>query len=389
MSPFSRRVLLRSAAATALAVPAGALIAQQASAGSPSQPKAALPLKIVNNSGAYDNASIYLYIVGNDGTNQCYVTPEGELRQVQLSDNGPDGYTDYAISLSGNETTVQLPEMSGRIYVSCGEKLKFKAVGTDQGASLAYPAAWVESDPNYPIVHDCAEFTYKGGAMYCNTTMVDMFSVPLAIGLKGASDQTTGTLKPGARAGIFDQVKGVEAFSRLVIDDKRVIAPGHGLGAGLFAEDYFASYIDEVWSAYQGKDLKVTTNAGDFTGRVAGDTLSFTGPASVSFSKPTTKDVLFCDGALAAPNDGTTGPVAAILGAAFNRTTLLSTAEQPTSDPAAFYQGDLTHHYAKAMHAATEDGKAYGFAFDDVGGFASYIEDGGVQEMTLTLTPFG
>ncbi|WP_369203632.1 beta-1,3-glucanase family protein [Streptomyces sp. PU-14G] len=390
MSPFSRRVLLRSAAATALAVPAGALIAQQASAGSPSQPKAAgLPLKIVNNSGAYDNASIHLYIVGNDGTNQCYVTPEGELRQVQLSDNGPDGYTDYAISLSGTETTVQLPEMSGRIYVSCGEKLKFKAVGTEQGAALAYPAAWVESDPNYPIVHDCAEFTFKGGAMYCNTTMVDMFSVPLAIGLKGASEQTTGTLKPGARAGIFDQVKSVEAFSRLVIDDKRVIAPGHGIGAGLFADDYFASYIDEVWSAYQGKDLKVTTNAGDFTGRVAGETLSFTGPASVSFSKPTTKDVLFCDGALAAPNDGTTGPVAAILGAAFNRTTLLSTADQPTTDPAAFYQGDLTHHYAKAMHAATEDGKAYGFAFDDVGGFASYIEDGGVKEMTLTLTPFG
>ncbi|MEU8351865.1 dihydroxy-acid dehydratase, partial [Streptomyces sp. NPDC048845] len=31
------------------------------------------------------------------------------------------------------------------------------------------------------------------------------------------------------------------------------------------------------------------------------------------------RDVLFCDGNLAAPNDGTTGPVAAILGAGFNR----------------------------------------------------------------------
>ncbi|MGP3988364.1 glycoside hydrolase family 64 protein [Streptomyces sp. 3N207] len=390
MSSVSRRALIRGAAAAAVAVPAAGLVAQQASAGKlfKEQAAAGLSLKIVNNSGAYDNGSIHLYIVGNDGKNQCRVTPEGELKPVQLSDNGPDGYTDYAIPLTGTETTLSLPEMSGRIYVACGEKLKFKAVGADTGAALAYPAAWVESDPNYPIVHDCAEFTYKGGAMYCNTTMVDMFSVPLGIGLKGAKDQTTGTLKPGARGKIFESVRSVEAFSKLVIDDKRVIAPGHGMGAGLFAEDYFASYIDEVWAAYQSKDLKVTTNAGTFTGRVSGDKLSFTGPGQVSFSKPSTKDVLFCDGALAAPNDGTTGPVAAILGAAFNRTTLLSTPEQPTTDPAAFYQGDVTHHYAKAMHAATEDGKAYGFAFDDVAGFASYIEDSAATELKLTLTPF-
>ncbi|NSC25271.1 glycosyl hydrolase [Streptomyces albus subsp. chlorinus] len=389
MTPLSRRGLLRTAVATALAAPAAGFLAQRASAGGPQQPKAAgLPLKIVNNSGAYDNGSVHVYIVGNDGTHQCYVTPGGELKQVQLSDNGPDGFTDYAIPLTGTETTVQLPQMSGRIYIACGEKLKFKAVDGGQGAALAYPAGWVESDPNYPVVHDCAEFTHKNGAMYCNTTMVDMFSVPLAIGLKGDKDQTTGTLKPGARARVFDQVRSADGFSKLVVDDKRVIAPGHGIGSGLFADDYFAPYIDEVWSAYAGKDLKVTTNAGTFTGRVSGDTLSFSGPAQVSFRKPTTKDVLFCDGALAAPNDGTTGPVAAVLGAAFNRTTLLTTAEQPTTDPAGFYQGDRTHHYAKAMHAATEDGKAYGFAFDDVAGFASYIEDGAAREMTLTLTPF-
>ncbi|MBO8184202.1 beta-1,3-glucanase family protein [Streptomyces spirodelae] len=389
MSPVSRRALIRSAAAAAVAVPAAGLVTRQASAGSLFGGQAAgLALKIVNNSGAYDNASVHLYIVGNDGKNQCRVTPEGKLKPVQMSDNGPDGFTDYAIPLTGTETTISLPEMSGRIYVACGEKLKFKAVETDNGAALAYPAGWVESDPNYPVVHDCAEFTYKGGAMYCNTTMVDMFSVPLSIELKGGKSQTTGTLKPGARGRIFDSVRSVEAFSKLVIDDKRVIAPGHGMGSGLFAEDYFASYIDQVWDAYGSKDLKVTTNAGTFTGRVSGDRLAFTGPAEVSFAKPSTKDVLFCDGALAAPNDGTTGPVAAVLGAAFNRTTLLSSAAQPTTDPATFYQGEVTHHYAKAMHAATEDGKAYGFAFDDVAGFASYIEDGAATELTLTMTPF-
>ena len=389
---ISRRSLIRGAAASAIAVPATGLLVTQA--GGITRKKAgraaAMPLKIVNNSGEYDNGSIHVYIVGNDGTNQVRVTPEGELKPVSVGDNGGDGFTDYAIPLAGSgETTIQLPEMSGRIYFALGEKLKFKAVeGGDGKAALAYPAAWVESDPNFGVMHDCAEFTFKEGAMYCNTTMVDMFSVPLSIQLKGAKEQTTGTLKDGARAKIFQDVGGAGGFADLVIGDKRVIAPGHGLGAGKFAEDHFDAYIDEVWQTYSGKDLIVTTNAGKFTGRVSGGKFSFTGPGEVSFNKPSTKDVLFCDGELAAPNDGTTGPVAAILGAAFNRTTLASTADQPTTDPAEFYKGDAAHHYVKAMHAATEDGKAYGFAFDDVAGFASYIEDGAASEITLTLTPF-
>ncbi|MFI6764452.1 beta-1,3-glucanase family protein [Streptomyces sp. NPDC050355] len=351
---------------------------------------ASMPLHIVNDSGEYAHSSVWIYIVGNDGSQQVHVTPDGELKPVALADNGSDGFTDYAIPLAaGGTTTLQLPQMSGRIYTALGGKLKFKAVEDGNGkAALAYPAGWVSGDPNYDVLHDCAEFTYNSGGMYCNTTMVDMFSVPLAIKLSGAKEQTTGTLKDGARAKVFSDVRAAEGFDRLVIDDRRVIAPGHGLDSGLFAKDYLAPAIDEAWSAYEAKDLTVTTDAGTFTGRVGGGRLAFTGPKEVSFDKPSTRDVLFCDGTLAAPNDGTTGPVAAILGAALNRSTLASHAGQPTTDPAAFYQQRLTNHYAKAMHAATRDGKAYGFAFDDVAGFASYIEDGAPKEITLTLTPF-
>ncbi|WP_030990093.1 beta-1,3-glucanase family protein [Streptomyces sp. NRRL S-1813] len=350
---------------------------------------AGMPLHLVNDSGEYANSSVWIYIVGNDGTQQVHVTPDGELKPVAMADNGPDGFTDYAIPLAAGTTTVQLPYMSGRIYTALGGKLKFKAVQDGNGkAALAYPAGWVSGDPNYDVLHDCAEFTYNSGGMYCNTTMVDMFSVPLAIKLTGAKEQTTGTLKDGARAKIFSDVRAADGFGRLVIDDKRVIAPGHGLDSGLFDKDYFAPAVDEAWSAYAGKDLTVTTDAGTFTGRVSGGKLSFTGPKTISFDKPSTRDVLFCDGTLAAPNDGTLGPVAAILGAALNRSTLISQAHQPTTDPAAFYQQRLTNHYARSMHAATQDGKAYGFAFDDVAGFASYIEDGAPKEITLTLTPF-
>ncbi|MCZ0995987.1 beta-1,3-glucanase family protein [Streptomyces noursei] len=397
---ITRRTLLGGLTAGAATVAAAALAGR--AAGAPPARRGTLPLHVVNNSGSYANGSVWIYILGNDGTQQIRVTPDGRPAPVALADNGPDGYTDYAIPLAANgPTTLGLPPMSGRIYVSLGAKLKIKAVADGSGRpALAYPAGWVATDPNYEVLHDCAEFTHTSGGMYCNTTMVDMFSVPLALRLTGAADQTTGTLKDGARARIFADVGAAAGFDRLVVGDRRVIAPGHGLDSGLFAADYFAPAVDAAWSAYAAKDLTVTTAAGTFTGRTDGGRLTFTGPqgpkgrgggapvGTVAFDKPSTRDVLFCDGTLAAPNDGTRGPVAAVLGAALNRSTLATHAAQPVTDPAAFYQQPLTNHYARAMHAATSDGKAYGFAFDDVAGFASYIEDRAPKELTLTLTPF-
>ncbi|MCX4919155.1 beta-1,3-glucanase family protein [Streptomyces sp. NBC_00687] len=391
---LSRRKMLFALGGAAVAVPAIAAVAPYALADTTdASTKAAagsLPLTIVNNSGSFDNASVHVYVVGNQDGQQVRVTQDGTLAPISLADNGADGFTDYALTLSGTgETQLSLPHMSGRIYVSLGEKLKFKAVADGDGnAALQYPAGWVTSDPNYAVLHDCAEFTYNSAGMFCNTTMVDMFSVPMSIRLNGDKEQTTGTVRDGGRAAAFAAVKGIEDFAPLVVDDVRIIAPGHGLDAGLFAKDYFAPYIDEVWSTYTGKDLTVTTNAGAFTGRVRADKFTFDGPAAVSFSKPSTRDVLFCDGNLAAPNDGTTGPVAAVLGAGFNRSTLLSNPAQPTTSAADFYRTDLTNHYAKAVHAATEDGKAYGFAFDDVADFASYIQDTAPTAIRLTLTAF-
>lgn len=393
---LGRRKVLFALGGAAVAIPAAAAIAPHALADQSGERKAgpaaagALPLTIVNNSGSFGNANVHVYIVGNVDGRQVRVTPEGTVAPVAASDNGPDGFADYAIGLAGGgETRLSLPYMSGRIYVSLGAKLKFKVVTDGNGdAALQYPAGWVTSDPNHGVLHDCAEFTYNSSGMFCNTTMVDMFSVPMGIRLTGAKDQTTGTVREGGRAAAFAAVERVEAFSRLVVDDTRIVAPGHGLDAGLFAEDYFAPYIDEVWSTYTGRDLRVTTDAGTFTGRVRGERFTFDGPARVSFGKPSTRDVLFCDGALAAPNDGTTGPVAAVLGAGFNRSTLLSHPDQPTADASVFYRTELTNHYSKAIHTATEDGRAYGFAFDDVADFASYIQDTAPTGLRLTLTAF-
>lgn len=386
---LTRRSVL-AATSAAFAVPLlGGTSWQAAQAMRPQRIGAQAPiqLRFVNRTGAYDNASIHFYIVGTNLATgeQSRVTPEGTLVPVSLSDNGADGYADYSIPFSGSgDTLSQIPaDMSGRIYFSLGEKLKFKV---NEGNALAYPAAWVESDPSYGVLHDCVEFTYKSGRIYCNTTMVDMFSVPLSIALTGEESPTTGTLVEGGRAKIFSAVSGSPDFGSLVVDDRRIIAPGHGLDAGRFSSTYFDSYIDQVWSKYAAEDLVVKANNTTFTGRVSGDQFVFDGGVK-AFSRPSTRDVLFCDGALAAPNDGVTGPVAAVLGAGFNRTALLASADQPTGDPAGFYQGDPAHAYCKAMHDNTVDGKAYGFAFDDVGGFASYVEDN-ASEMAVTLTPF-
>ncbi|WP_160050957.1 MULTISPECIES: glycoside hydrolase family 64 protein [unclassified Nocardiopsis] len=372
-------------AATGCSSPSGN--AELASSANPG----ALPVTVSNETGAFSDNEVLVYVVGTDLTTdrQCWVDADGTPHPVSESDNTDDGYTDYAIPLD-SASELSLPFMSGRVYFALGGKLRFRVVADGNGRpALQYPAGWVESDPSHGVLHDTVEFTHDDTGMYCNTSMVDQFSVPLGIRLLGEADQTTGTFRPGGRDAVFEALSADPDFSPLVVGGgERVISPGHGLDAGLFRADFYDAYIDEVWARYSTTDLRVTTNAGTFTGRVDGSgALVFDGGVT-PIAKPTTRDVFFCDGALHAPNDGITGPVAAILGAAFNRSTLLDSAEHPVTGPAAFYRHGTTNRYAAALHANTEDGKAYGFAFDDVSDFASYVQDHAPVSLHVTLTPF-
>jgi hypothetical protein len=385
----SRRLVLGGAVAVAaLGVPLiGSARNSKASAAG------GLPLTVVNNTGQYPNDAISVYIVGTNlaSGQQAYIARDGSLNAVSASLNGPDGFADLAIPLSASgSTAVSLPaDMSGRIYVAINDKLRFKVVTDGAGnAALQYPAGWVASDPSYQVLHDFVEFTHNGAGMFTNTTAVDQFSIPLALRLDGADSQTTGTLSPGGRANIFAAMTALPDFTGLIVGNNlRVIAPGHGIDSGVFPASYYDSYINDVWGRYASTALTVTTDSGARTGRVSGDVLTFDGGVA-PIRRPSTRDVFYCDGALAAPNDGVTGPVAAVLGAAFNRSTLLDQASQPVTDPARFYQPAVTNHYSRAIHQNMADGKAYGFAFDDVNSFASYIQDTAPSSLTLTLTPF-
>lgn len=64
---------------------------------------------------------MHVCIVGNQDGRQVRVTPDGTLAPISLSDNGADGFTDYALTLADSgETQLSLPHLSGRIYVTLG-----------------------------------------------------------------------------------------------------------------------------------------------------------------------------------------------------------------------------------------------------------------------------
>jgi hypothetical protein len=356
-----------------------------------------VPLTVLNDTRRFRDDEIWVHVVGTNLATgqQIWVTRDGEARPIALSDNQGDGPAAYGTRLS-ELPVVPLPKLSGRIYVSVGGAIPFKVVGTPDGVGLQHPAGWVESDPSYRLLHDFAELTNNDGGVWANTTNVDMFSLPLQLSLDGGGGgQSTGTVREGGRAEAFAALAGIPAFAGLIVDDLRIIGPGHGLDAGRFPADHLDGYIGSCWSRYEGTDLVITTNSGTTVGRTegAGGPLAFrrdgAGDVITRVNRPSTRDVLFCDGALAAPNDGVTGPIAAVLGAALNRSTLLASASQPTTDPATFHPtGVATNDYVRVIHQVSSDGKAYGFAFDDVAERAPLIHDPAPSGMTLTLTPF-
>jgi glycosyl hydrolase family 64 (putative beta-1,3-glucanase) len=382
---LNRRTLLTATMGAAASVVAlGSLHPAQAAAG--------LPMTVYNRTGRFRDDEVFFYVVGTDLATgqQGFVRADGAFRPCALSDNGPDGFADLSIPIgAGGSTSMTLPQMSGRVYVSIQQRLRFRVLLDGAGRpALQYPAGWVSGDPSFSVLHDCAEFTNNATGMFCNTTAVDMFSIPLEIQLSGSQVQTTGGLVGGGRDAVFAGIAAVPEFSRLIVGDNlRVIAPGHGLDAGLFPANYLDPLINDAWTTYAGTDLRVRTGDRSVTGRVVGDALTFDGGVR-PVSRPSTRDVLFCDGALAAPNDGVSGPVAAVLGAALNRSTLPDVPDQPTTSADTFYRRPITNHYSRVVHAAHRDGKAYGFAFDDVADFASYVQDLAPTRFELTVGSF-
>ena len=396
------------AVCTALAVLAPVpILAGPASAGS-----SELPFVVTNNSGL--NEPAYIYIVGTDAsTGQMgYVDASGNFNPWSYPGsipNGPVPTPAFGINgpASGGTETLYLPPniAGGRMYMSFGQQLPFSL--TTSG--LVQPAPWANGDPSQNILFDWVEFSRSSTiGIDIDTTMVDMFSVPLSVSVTdtSGSTQTEGQLVPGGRASIFSQIQSLGGdWPNLIYDDPstgmplRVISPYHGIGNGVFSSTYLDSYVDGVWSYYSSHPLTVNTGSATYRGTVSGSSWTFTdssGNVIGSLGQPSTSDVFGCTGPLqpsGQPNESAILAVGAIVCAALNRGTLSAPSfqgsdTQPTSNPSTFYTQPSSNLYAKVMHANETDGKAYGFPYDDVAGFSSNMDVSSASSASVTVAPF-
>ncbi|MFF0183851.1 glycoside hydrolase family 64 protein [Streptomyces sp. NPDC005244] len=373
--------------------------------GTPSRAEAAvpatIPLTFTNNSGRSE--PVYIYDLGTQLSTgqQGWADAGGAFHAWPAGGNPPTPAPDASIAgpANGQTKTIQLPKFSGRLYFSFGQKLDFRVTT----GGLVQPAVQNPSDPNHNILFNWSEYTLNDSGLWINSTQVDMFSAPYAVGVKApdGSTKSTGHLKPGGYTGFFNALRNQPGGWANLIQTRsdgtvlRALAPGHGIEGGALPATVMDDYVNRVWQKYSSSTLTVTP-FGDqpntkYFGRVSGNVMNFTnssGAVVTSFQKPDSDSIFGCYKNLDAPNDLVRGPISRTLCAGFNRSTLLTNPNQPDTSSANFYADSVTNQYARKIHAQMADGNAYAFAFDDVGNHESLVHDGNPQQAYVTLDPF-
>ncbi|MEU0287581.1 glycoside hydrolase family 64 protein [Streptomyces sp. NPDC006147] len=360
-----------------------------------------IPLTVTNNSGRAE--PVHLYNLGTQLSTgrQGWADANGIFHPWPAGGNPPTPAPDASIPgpAPGQSTTIRVPKFSGRIYFSYGRKMDFRLTT----GGLVQPAVQNPTDPNRDILFNWSEYTLNDDGLWINSTQVDMFSAPYTVGVQRGDGTTVsaGRLRPGGYNGVFNALRGQSGGWANLIQTRsdgtvlRALSPLYGVETGALPASVMDDYVNRVWQKYTGTDLVVTPFADRpdvrYAGRVSGGVLRFTdtsGNLATTFQKPDASSVFGCHRLLDAPNDQVRGPISRTLCAGFNRTTLLANPHQPDRSAAGFYQEPVTNHYARIVHAHMADGKAYGFAFDDVGHHESLVHDGNPRQASLTLDPF-
>ncbi|MFE0805809.1 glycoside hydrolase family 64 protein [Streptomyces sp. NPDC058812] len=391
-----RNRLLAVAMATGLA---GALLTFGASPPADAAVPATIPLKITNNSSRGE--PVHIYNLGTSLTTgqQGWADANGTFHAWPAGGNPPTPAPDASIPgpAAGQTKTIRVPKLSGRIYFSYGQKLDFRLTT----GGLVQPAVQNPSDPNRDILFNWSEYTLNDSGLWLNSTQVDMFSAPYTVGVQRAdgSVSSVGRLKAGGYNAVFNALRAQPGWGGLIQTRSdgtvlRALSPLYGLETGALPASVMDDYINRVWQKYTSATLTVTPFADQpgtkYFGRVSGGVMNFTNSAGAvvtSFQKPDASSVFGCHKLLDAPNDQVRGPISRTLCAGFNRSTLLSNPNQPDASAAHFYQESVTNHYARIIHDRMADGKAYAFAFDDVGHHESLVHDGNPAQAQLTLDP--
>jgi glycosyl hydrolase family 64 (putative beta-1,3-glucanase)/carbohydrate binding protein with CBM6 domain len=403
--PISRRKFLGAGAAT-LAVPTaiGAVItANRASATNPT-----LNIDLQNNTGSN---TVYAYVTGlaiDNGNAWFLLRSDGQTAYYPASPSstGAPLGADCAIPLNASGAgarRITIPRLAGaRLWFSIGAKLTFLL---NPGPALVEPSVGNASDPNINILWDFCEFTYNATELYANISAVDFFSIPVALKLANGSGATQTV--PGLPSGALDTVCSAlsaqsaadgQGWSQLIVtsggQNLRALSPTNGIvrNPSLFA-GYFDGYLNQVWQKYSTTPLRVDTQGswGTVQGTVSGGLLTF--PGVGSFAKPSAADIFSCASGPFNTPGAEMGALTARISAALNRSTLLSDANQPDGEnPAAYYTASPTNHYARIIHATSQDGRGYAFPYDDVlptGGAdqSGFVRDSNPTLLTVTLSP--
>ncbi|KAM0274289.1 hypothetical protein ACHAQH_007996 [Verticillium albo-atrum] len=345
---------------------------------------------VLKNNTASDNAYAHVtgldlnknnaaYILRADGKTAYYpVSPKEILKPLEADCGIPLGP-------KGSIKTVTIPHIAGgRIWFSLDGPLTFLL---NPGPAVVEPSATNSSDPNYNLNWGFCELTYNAAQLYVNISYVDFVSLPIALRLE--TDDGKVTTVPGFPANalnaVCDALRAQDAndkagWSRLVVrtaDGKanmRALSPNSAMVMNPdLLDQYYQSYVDDVWNKYRDEDLIVHTQAewGDVKGRVGSDDkMTFKGIGS--YARPSAHDIFGCSSGPFAgyPADkaAAMGNIGARLAAAFNRSTLLSNGRQPEGEEVeAYYQNAETNHYSRVCHDVSLEGRGYAFPYDDVG----------------------
>ncbi len=369
-----------------------------------------VPLQIVNNYNTTENLFVYIHGLLASSTpdipagSTVYVSNvNGDIKVMPVMGT----YQSLALNLgTGQSTTIMFPKLNAaRVYVSLGRGLQV-CCNSAAGAPPSEPIGWSSTEPNYNTPFDWAELNWDntGNAglghktrLGGNVTQVDMFGLPLLLTLKGKS--TVADQPATANAGLtrrFDTIMSAyqalgTPWTQLIVNSggapSRVISPYHGIGNGVFPNNALDSYISQVFSFYQSNSLTVRASCGQdggvthvLSGSTSGGALVFSegGTARFQFLQPTTLTVyqneIHANPTPASPlYNCLSGVVAAKLGGAFIRTSLLLNTNIDACNTSQFYVGSPIQQYAKFFHTYGVNHLAYSFGYDDTCGQSSYI----------------
>jgi hypothetical protein len=407
-----------------------------------------LPYSFKNASKYADN-EVYIGLVGQF-PNMGNVWMDMSTSQLQVMSatnntvsgpswaNSPDGKNKYAamfykLSDIPNKT-IQIPQglFGCRILISFKSPMYiyFHPTGGYAGANLQNP-----TDPNDGIRWELVELTWGNAGLWTNTSRVDAYQYPMGLEVTGYSGGINGSYASSYNARVKDgsapniNKKIGEVLSHQAILNawtNKVEAPFYGCkrvpthsmdnepiieqpskiqdftSNGAY-KDYFASYINDIWSTYSNKDLLLNIgDMGTWRGRVTGDRFDFYDPADNSqatiYRKPSTQDAIEGAGALASTT--ATAPstkydedlmIQAQVCAAINRhaiyTNTVEGVVQYNSDATRFFQIAPFNQYVHFFHSTdiSYQSQTYAFAYDDVGEQSSTIQCTFPTQVTVVI----